>query len=154
MVLVGYFGIAFLVALLVHRFLWCIVVVKSPSMEPTLVVSDRVLVSRLSYTFGAWPRVGDIVVLRRSEGGQTKGRSFMQSTRPRWLIKRVVATAGTAVVVEERRRPVTVPPCCVFVEGDNRLVSRDSREFGPVLIRQLIGKAVAIYRPVRRMQRL
>ncbi|HTT15460.1 MAG TPA: S26 family signal peptidase [Thermoplasmata archaeon] len=103
------------------------IVVVDESMRPTLRPGDRLLLDRSAYR-RAGPRVGDVVVLVDPE-------------RPaRWLVKRVAAVdpaARTAVVL-----------------GDAADVARDSRRFGPVPFRLLVGRAYRLYFPPGRARDL
>ncbi|HWQ28696.1 MAG TPA: nickel-type superoxide dismutase maturation protease [Dehalococcoidia bacterium] len=90
--------------------------VEGDSMAPAYSPGDRLLVNRLAYLFRR-PRPGDVVVLRDPE------------VPGRLLLKRVAA-------VEEGR---------YVVLGDNTAESRDSRRFGPVRRRDIVGKAVLRY---------
>ena len=127
-----------------------VVGVMGDSMLPTLTGGDRLLLSCLSDDYGR----GDIVVIDR------------YTDEP--LIKRVVAVAGDTVAISSDCRlcingipqtesytigitvprdmtdPVTVPQGCVFVLGDNRTVSKDSRqhEVGMVNTKDIVGKVV------------
>jgi len=90
-------------------------IVDGPSMEPSYRAGDRLLVNKLAYQRRP-PVAGDVVVLRDPE-------------RPeRLLLKRVEAIADEG----ERR---------FYVAGDNAAESRDSRAFGPVARRDIVGKA-------------
>lgn len=92
-------------------------VVDGPSMEPAYHAGDRVLVNRLAYVRHE-PAIGDVVVLRDPE------------RRGHHLLKRVAH-----------------PPEGIgghggyFVRGDNAAESRDSRSFGVVRKRDVVGKA-------------
>jgi len=136
--------------------------IPSSSMEPTLLPYDRVLVSKFIYRFTE-PKPGDIIVFAAPE---TSGQ-FEQD-----FIKRVVATEGMKLQVkagtlyingkpkkEPYIRPdsptsffqkITVPKDTVFVMGDNRANSKDSRYFGPIKKDQILGKAYIIYWPLNR----
>ena len=133
--------------------------VQGDSMNPTLRNSDRVVMSRLFYT----PRSGDIVVFRSDPYG----------TEP--FVKRVMAVAGQTIDIDfatgdvivdgvvlyepyiseltMRRNgfegPVQVPEGYVFVLGDNRNNSRDSRDadIGLVDIRYILGRVMFILVP-------
>src|SRR5215470_3036758 len=133
--------------------------VEQYSMEPNLLPHDRVLVNKFIYHFRT-PRPGEIVVLK-------------PPTDPsRNYIKRVVAVAGQRVeirgdhvYVNGRRLPeryisvatagtygpVLVPAHQVFVLGDNRSNSEDSRAFGFVPDHNLVGEAALIYWPPQRI---
>jgi signal peptidase I len=126
--------------------------IPSGSMAPTLQAGDRVLVDKLAYRDGL-PRRGHLVVFHEPRSGDV-------------VLKRVVGVAGDMVGIEDGvlvvngRRPVEpyadpeaqdsvyfgpvrVRRDSVFVLGDNRGDSRDSREFGPVASGDLIGRVVA-----------
>lgn len=126
--------------------------IKGHSMMPTLQQGDKVLLSNLFYT----PRHGDIVVLTKS--------SFMKDP----IVKRVIATEGQTVFFDAVRHEVVVdgepldepyineitnlggiisdkkvvPKGCIFVMGDNRNNSSDSRipEIGMIDRRDILGK--------------
>ena len=132
--------------------------IPSESMVPTLLVGDRVFVNKFVYRF--WePERGDIVVFQSVEG---EGED---------LIKRVIGAPGDRVAIingvlhvngepqEESyvrdgrpldsgpNGPTRVPEGEVFVMGDNRANSRDSRFFGPVPVENIEGEAFASFWP-------
>lgn len=154
---------ALVVAMLVQAFLVKPFTIYQVSMRPTLEEGDRILINRLTYHFRE-PRAGDIIV-------------FRSPLDPREdLVKRVVAVGGDRVsilggvlyvngrAVEEPyllERPfhgtlpeLEVPAGHVFVLGDNRNNSGDSRLFGPVDRDAIIGTAFFIYWPLGRWSRL
>lgn len=136
------------------------------SMVPTLEENDRLIVSKLFYE----PKYGDIVVVRKE--------SFM--TEP--IIKRVIATAGQTVDIdfdagivyvdgralnepyinaptqdpEDFTDPVTVPDGYVFLMGDNRNRSTDSRcaQVGLIDCRLIIGKAYLRITPIAKFGKI
>lgn len=144
-----------LIALLVVRVMFFRpVVVTQRSMEDTLFEEDRLLVNVRAYDH-ALPERGSIVVLEHPE-------------QRHWIVKRVIGLPGEVVQVtpdgleldgrlltedyakrfrEVPREAVTVPPDSVFVIGDNRGQSEDSRDFGPVPRSKLIGEVVAVMWP-------
>jgi nickel-type superoxide dismutase maturation protease len=95
--------------------------VDGPSMEPAYRAGDRVLVNRLAYV-GRVPAVGDVVVLRDPE------------REGHLLLKRVATPQGQVA------GPVP-GESLVYVLGDNAGASRDSRSFGPIPRRLIVGKA-------------
>ncbi len=152
---------AFAVALVVKAFLLQAFFIPSPSMEPTLAVGDRVLVNKLAYRIGDIGR-GDLVVFERPP---SEPESDVND-----LIKRVIAFGGETIEARDGRvlvdgRPLrepylppgtvtgdlpaqTVPEGHLFVLGDNRGDSRDSRRFGPIDEDLVVGRAfVRIWPP-------
>lgn len=151
---------AVVAAWLIKTFLFQPFYIPTPSMEPTLQVGDRVLVSKLAYRFSQ-PKPGDIVV-------------FIAPTEvSRDFIKRVIATEEQTVQIKRGKvfidgrlreepqvrkdqdlsnyGPVTIPKDNIFVMGDNRANSFDSRLFGPLSEKKLVGKAFLIYWPINRL---
>jgi signal peptidase I len=147
---------ALIIALLIHLFVAQATRVYGQSMEPNLRENQRLVIEKVSYYLHG-PRRGDVIVLHDPAGSSEL------------LIKRVVALAGERVTVGQGRVFVdgvalnepylaqatdgpehswTVPPLSVFVMGDNRDASRDSRSFGPVPIGDVVGHAAFRYWPL------
>jgi signal peptidase I len=153
--------------------------IPSPSMVPTLDPGDRVLVARFLYHLTS-PARGDIVVfkypldtrvvfIKRLIGlpGDTlslrNGQVYVNGVRRNepYVLKVNGRTAPTnpwppiagSTLSEpwSLNRPYTVPAGSYFMMGDNRLDSDDSRSWGPVPARDLIGKAFLIYWPISRI---
>jgi len=144
-------------ALLIAAFFVRLPQVSGLSMEPHILSGEYVLINTFAYRF-ARPRRGEIVAFRHD--GDARGV----------FIKRVVGLPGDRVHIErgqvylnggkldepyvkhadDRSYPqTTVPPASVYVLGDNRAESEDSRFFGPVSDDRLIGRAVAGIWPPR-----
>lgn len=161
---------AVLVALLVRNFVVQSFQIPSGSMRPTLVENDRVLVNRLSYRLHDVNR-GDVIVFDRPETAPAG------PDEPDDLIKRVVALGGETIETRDGsvyidgepleepylpadtvttgiETPVTVPEGEVFVMGDNRANSGDSRVFGTVDESTIVGRAFAIIWPLSRFSGL
>lgn len=157
-------GMAFVLALGIKTFVVQPFVIPSGSMEPTIEIGDRVLANRFIYRFNE-PGRGDIVVFEPWQAGQAD------------LIKRVIAVGGETIAmggdgrftingnpIDEpyltpanrrtqpgRFLPMRVPAGSVFVMGDNRNNSGDSRFNGSVPVSRILGKAFVIYWPPARM---
>lgn len=104
-------------------------IVHGPSMEPTLQQYDFLVV----WQWGYEPEKDDIVVT-------TANNSLKQN-----IIKRVIAVGGETVSYERDGETVrvTVPDGQVFLRGDNRAQSTDSRELGCFTEEEICGKVVA-----------
>jgi len=151
---------ALLIALLINVFLGQATRVEGQSMEPNLHTDQRLVVEKVSYRLHG-PQRFDIVVLKLPKQGDEL------------LIKRVVGLPGEMVEIRAGRvyingeqleepfitdntRPgrsekLIVPPLHVFVMGDNRNHSNDSRSFGPVPIENAVGRAWLSYWPPEEM---
>lgn len=178
--------VAFGIALLIKTFLLQAFFIPSGSMENTLLVGDRVLVSKFLYKFGD-PERGDVVVFISPLGasnpkedrgpignfvnGISEGLGLKSSERD--FIKRVIATEGETVQVKEGSvfvngkklyepyrhdqlpmpdyGPTKIPKNKVFMMGDNRSNSQDSRVFGPVAEEKIVGRAFVLIWPPKRL---
>ena len=152
---------ALVVALVVKTFLIQAFYIPSESMVPTLKIGDRVLVNKLSYEFGDVER-GDVIVFDRPGGAGPDGISE--------LIKRVVALPGETVEARDNQvyidgdpieegylpqgtvtasfGPELVPEDSVWVMGDNRSASDDSRRFKSIPEDDIVGRAFVIIWPL------
>jgi signal peptidase I len=156
--------VAVTAALVVRAFVLQQFAVSGHSMDTTLHDGDRVLVNKLSYRLHD-PNRGDVVVLKTIEGAGERD-----------LIKRVIGLPGETIeyrncvlyingreLIEPYLDPtvatptscggdqasLTVPANHVFVMGDNRGGSKDSRDIGPVDYQDLLGRAFVIIWPTR-----
>jgi signal peptidase I len=153
-----------LIALTAQAFLVQAFWIPSESMVPTLEVGDRVLVNKLAYKAHDVNH-GDLIVFERPPEAAQAGQEDIKD-----LIKRVIAVGGDTVEsrnglvyvngerIEEpylvegtptERLPLTpVPEGEVFVMGDNRTNSEDSRDFGPIDEDTIVGRAVVKVLPL------
>ena len=136
--------------------------IPSPSMEPVLAPGDHILVNRLAYRLWA-PNRGDVVVF-----------AFPKDTK-RTFVKRIIALEGEKVELRDNKvfidgkaiqepylkegdyppfGPQVVPQGKVFVLGDNRRESEDSREWGLLPKGYLLGKVWLVYYPLSRFRLL
>jgi signal peptidase I len=134
--------------------------VEQYSMEPTLLPHDRVLVDKILYRLRR-PRRGDVIVLKYPLNPQ------------RNYIKRIVALPADTLEVRGGKLfvngkqvvelyvngeaqgnygPLKVPADSVFVMGDNRNNSEDSRAFGSLKKNLIVGQALLIYWPPQRLK--
>lgn len=155
--------IAVIICVVIFTFFVRLIDVNGPSMNPTLEHGDKMVVSNLFYE----PKAGDIVIFRKDE------------YKHEALVKRVIATEGQTVEIDPNKGVVkvdgvvldepyiaaptstmldfsgkmTVPEGCVFVMGDNRNNSTDSRkaEIGMVDERCIIGKVYFVIFPLDRI---
>ena len=134
-------------------------------MEETIMTGDYIFAEKLSYQFGE-PEQGDIAVFADPQ------------IPSRTLVKRVIATEGQTINLVDGKvyvdgtelpefytlgqptyplftagnvsisYPYTIPEGCVWMMGDNRTNSLDSRYFGPIDEDTLFGKAILIYWPL------
>lgn len=152
------------VALLIRTFIVELYVVDGPSMRPTLQHDERLVVNKFIY-YVREPQKGEVVIFRYP---RDTSRDF---------IKRVIATAGDTIeiknglvyvndqllkedyILEKTRTEypkVTIPEGTIFVMGDNRNNSEDSRfpDVGYVPLNLVKGKAVLIFWPVDELKTL
>ncbi len=160
--------LAVIVAMLVRSFIFTVVRVDGHSMDNTLSHNDRLIVWRMGYE----PKRGDIIIF----APESKNINTTIFNRVYW-VKRVIATGGQHVEIdyennavyvdgekldepylpEPMREPgmgsgnhiqaVDVPEGHVFLMGDNRNYSSDSRSIGPVDEKSIVGKAVLRFWP-------
>jgi len=154
---------AVLIALLINLFMAQATRVHGQSMEPNLHTNQRLVVEKLSYNrylrqylgFDG-PERGDVVVIR------------LPTQSNELLIKRVIGLPGDIIEIHDSQLfvngqgtyepylgspmsgsygPTTVPPLNIFVLGDNRNFSNDSRSFGTIPLKNVVGRAWFSYWP-------
>lgn len=160
-------------ALLLRAYVVAPYYIPSESMEPTLhgctgCDDDHILVDKVSYRFHD-PRQSDIVVFDKPDGVSVPPGEDV-------LIKRVIALPGDKIEIRKGRVIIdgtaleesylnkdkscyaqenlsarTIPQGRVFVMGDNRCDSTDSRVFGPIPESSIVGRAWLIIWPLTRI---
>ena len=141
----------------IHTWVGQLITVDGPSMEPNLLTGERVLVGKVEYWFHK-PKRGDIVLVRYPGSSAD-------------YIKRVVAVSGETVSIiggqtmidgkaldepyvqyppYAELEPVIVPDGSLFVMGDNRANSTDSRDpvVGAIPLNHVVGRAYLLVWPL------
>lgn len=151
-------ALALLLAIVIRTFVFVVATVDGPSMKPTLISNDRLFVTKFTYTFTDVKR-GDVVICR-----------YNTLSYPDMYVKRIIGLPGETISIidgivyingaelkEDYTLPSTpydryynmdaiyIPTGYVFVMGDNRNNSADSRmeSIGAISIDNIIGKAQA-----------
>lgn len=148
--------LALVLALLIRHYVVESFVVEGPSMEPTLYPGERLLVAKFVYYFRP-PKRGDVIVFKPPKNTDKD------------YVKRIIAVGGDTVQLKQgyvyvngerldepyvRFRsntttpPIQVPEGTVWVLGDNRPDSEDSRDFGEVPVSSIRGEAILIWWPL------
>ena len=158
-------SVALIICVVIFSFFIRLIDVRGTSMNPTLNNGDKMLVSGLFYE----PKAGDVVVFKKNEYDPDRS-----------MVKRVIATEGQVINMDfdngivyvdgvpleedyimelttnkiDFIGPQTVPEGCVFVMGDNRNASTDSRkkEIGMVDNRLILGRAYAVVYPLSQVR--
>lgn len=168
--------LALVAALLIKTFAVQAFFIPSQSMEPTLMPHDRVLVDKLSFDFGS-PAIGEVIVFRRPPGDTdasvgdlikrvvalggdeldvhncgvyVNGRLINQSYLPAGWRSPSSEYCTTWPSTSPLPNPYRVPKGDVFVMGDNRGLSYDSRYWGPLPENYIVGRAFVRMWPLSR----
>ena len=150
------------ILILIITFVFTMVIVDGRSMQHTLESGDKIIVTKMGYQ----PKDGDVIVVGKSEEGYSKP-----------IVKRVIATEGQTLEIDFENQqvivdgkvldepyissetiegtaeiPDVIPEGYVFVMGDNRYISMDSRykDIGLVNVDDIVGKAVFVVFPFDR----
>lgn len=177
---ISLFVLAILIALLTKTFVAQPYVVEGQSMETTLQSGDRLIVNKLPLTLANLshdyvPHRGDIIIFNQS--------GLPGYTGSKQLIKRVVGLPGERIIIKDgqislynKSKPngfnpdtdtgykisasytsglvdVTLDGSQLYVCGDNRNNSEDSRYFGPISTNQVVGKLSFRIMPLGKIQR-
>lgn len=164
---------ALVAAMLIKSFIFVPIEVRMVSMQDTLFEGQRLIVYKLGYRFEL-PEKGDIIIFEHQEGRFEGLLKYLPVPNPGEVdfIKRVIALPGDEIDIKEGQvfvngklldepyvkgstdsrnmsLPVKVPANKLFVMGDNREHSSDSRELGFIDLNKVRGKAVLRIWPLK-----
>lgn len=160
--------VALVLALVIRAFVVQAFKIPTGSMRPTFLEGDRILVNKFIYKFKE-PKRGDIIVFKYP-GNEKKD-----------FVKRLIALGGETIEIKDgdiyvngervedpfkirqiryynkdpygaNSKEIKVPDDSYYVLGDNSASSRDSRYWGFVPRKNVIGKAFFLYWPIRRIR--
>ncbi len=170
-------ALAVVIAIVLRTFVVGTYLIPSGSMEPTLMINDRIIVDKLSYHLHGVHQ-GDIVVFSTPPAENCGGPAVSD------LVKRVIGLPGDTISLADGRvyvngkllrepwfpagaeppttpgpsqepyalrHPYRVPSGEAYVMGDNRTVSCDSRYWGPILQSSIVGKVDLRFWPLTRI---
>ena len=164
--------IAFAVAAVIRFFLFTPIVVDGESMMPTLENGDRMIVSKIGYMIGEPDRF-DIVVFHAPEGKDyikrviglpgdhveyiddqlyINGEAYEEPYLDDKKAQLVEGTLTEDFTLEEKTGVSEIPDGYVFVMGDNRRYSKDSRHIGLVDQKEIIGSTSLIFWPLNEIK--
>jgi len=153
---------AIIVSLLIINFVFESVSVDGNSMYPTLESNDRLIIEKVTYYFRK-PKYNDIIVFKNPQNISER------------FIKRVIAVENQNIRIADNKlyingilkeenlifnktiedfNEIIVPENCVFVLGDNRNESIDSRIIGSINFKLISGKAAMRITPINRIGRI
>lgn len=162
--------IAVILAAVIRYFLFAPIVVDGLSMMPTLHNQDRMIVNKLAYVVGT-PHRYDIIVFHAPEGKDyikrviglpgdlieykndtlyVNGKAVPEPYLDQY--KKQLTDGGPLTQsfnLKEVTGRDTVPPGQLFVMGDNRRFSKDSRHIGTIPLSKVVGKTSIIYWPLK-----
>jgi|SRR5690625_74122 len=148
--------IAVLIALFLRTFIFSTSIVEGESMAPTLDNGERIIFNKFSYLVGE-PNRGDIVIIQRPHKNYVKrvialpGETIEMINHDLYINK--VKYDQTFITEEAQKHtgnfgPVDIPENSYFVMGDNRAISKDSRNgLGFIESKSIIGRSEIIIYP-------
>ncbi|MDZ5474361.1 signal peptidase I [Bacillus sp. 31A1R] len=160
--------IAVLLAAVIRYFLFAPIVVDGESMMPTLQHKDRMIVNKFSYTIGKPDRF-DIIVFHAPENKDyikrviglpgdrieykndtlyVNGKAYKEPYLDKYKEQVIDGPLTESFTLMEITGQETVPEGHLFVMGDNRRYSKDSRRIGTVPMKKVLGTTSVVYWPL------
>lgn len=160
--------IAFGLAAIIRVFLFTPIVVDGVSMMPTLTDGDKMIVNKIGYSIGK-PKRFDIIVFHAPEqkdyikrviglpGDEVvyendvlyiNGEAYEEPYLDQYKKEAIELPLTDDFTLEDKIQSTTVPEGHLFVLGDNRRKSKDSRHIGAVPIEEVIGKTKLVFWPM------
>ena len=129
------------------------IIVSGSSMEGTLSDKDYLLISRQAYTLFSKPKAGDIIVFPQPDGDEKGKRLYIKKNKVivdgKILNEDYIGRKETHGNIN-----YTIPKGQVFVMGDNRENSSDSRMFGTINVKNITGKVIVRLYPFGKFGRV
>jgi signal peptidase I len=161
-------GIAIALAFLIRTFLFAPFIVEGESMESTLHNNEKLVVNKAVY-YLTQPKRGDIIVFHAEESrdyikrvvavaGDTvevRNDQLLINGKPvdePYLAKNREEAAKLGVPLTNDFGPIQVGEGEIFVLGDNRLNSHDSRAIGPISLDRVVGRAEFVFWPLSQIR--
>lgn len=165
------FAIGIIIFAFIRTFFFSNYVVEGESMMPTLQDGNKLVVNKIGYQIGELHRFDVIVFHANKEEDYVKriiglpgdkleyredqlyvnGKKYKEPYLDKYREQAFGGRLTGDFTLSELTGTETVPKDSLFVLGDNRLGSRDSREFGFISIDQVVGKVNLRYWPVNKM---
>ncbi|MGJ7922410.1 signal peptidase I [Neobacillus sp. LXY-4] len=164
--------IAVVLAAIIRTFLFAPIVVDGLSMMPTLHNQDRMIVNKFSYKIGE-PERFDIIVFHAPEGKDyikrviglpgdeieykddilyVNGKAYEEPYLEEYKKAVIDGPLTEPFTLEEKIGKKKVPEGQLFVMGDNRRYSKDSRHIGTIPMEKVLGNTKILYWPVKDIQ--
>lgn len=162
-------GIAIILAFLIRTYIFAPIVVDGESMMPTLQDHERIVLTKFGTSIDSIDRF-DIVVFHATEDKDyikrviglpgdhieykddtlyINGKKYDEPYLEEYKELMAGEPLTGSFKLEEVSGSMTVPENQLFVMGDNRQNSLDSREIGPVSVDEIVGKANLVYWPIK-----
>jgi signal peptidase I len=162
-------GIAVILAFLIRTYIFAPIVVDGESMMPTLQDHERIVLTKFGTSIDSIDRF-DIIVFHATEdkdyikrviglpGDQIEykndtlyinGKAYKEPYLDEYKEQMVGEPLTNSFTLQDVTGKMTVPDDQLFVMGDNRQNSMDSREIGTISIDEVVGKANLVYWPIK-----